>query len=500
MKKIVLVLALLLCVILACTSCGKDLSPAELYENNPIEERYPALTTAESIYALSDYNFDSSKSAGELLYFVDEDGEYYKVYNAETNSVVLSGSAEDHEVSVFSVYGIYFVKVVSEFSDEKDTTTIYNANGVSVASATDYSAPDVSTSLDMFEFDNVIYRVDEEGGVEEVCESVFFDLSSYDCKTTEHYFVVDDNEISVYDLELNNVFYWEYNNDNCDEMEILILSDKYVLAQALVELAQDESEYDVLMDGDKYDLVSIILNVKNGKENEVDLNYFVNDIMYIADEVNSYEYDAFQLPDGADVLAYITYIENKAVIDDEVYVTLNPKNAKVKKTVAEEYDAYYRIDEDLWFLRYKSGDTVLADDKCEVIAKFENPDEITASYIVANGKIFDFSLTELYDLKSNDMTVYATLANNIILADEEGDKYLFNGSATVNKIEDFNTHSNQYYVTVDDGDYTFYNENGAVITSKTLSSYTQIYSNDDNTLKIFKLVDEDYNISYYAFK
>lgn len=500
MKKIILVMALLLCVILVCTSCGKDLSPAELYENVPYEDSYPTLTTVESIVDLYDYNYDSSKSSGDLLFLLDKDGENYKVYNAKTASVVLSGSDDDNEVSVFSVYGINFIKVVSEFSDEKDTTTIYNANGTSVASATDYSALDVAVSLDMFEFDDVIYRVDEDGNVEEVCESVFFDIGSYDCKTTDHYFVIDDNEITAYDLDLNNVFYWEYNNDNCEEMEIFVLSDKYVLAQGLIELAQDESDYDVFMDGEKYDLVSIILNVKSGKEKEVDLNYFVNNIAAFADQVTTYAYEALQLPDGADVFANVTYIENKSVIDDEVYVTLKPKNAKIEKTVAAEYEYFYRVAEDIWFLYYKNGESVLADDKGDVIAKFENYDKMTASYIVANGKIFDLTLTELYDLDSNNMTVHATLAHNIILADDEGDKYLFSGTANLKLIEDFETYYSQYYVTEDEGDYTFYNENGDIITSRTLASYIEIYSNSDNNLRIFKFTDEDYNVSYYAFK
>lgn len=501
MKKIILVMALLLCVLLVCTSCGKDMSPAELYKKMPFEESYPALTTAESISDLYDYNYVASKSAGDLLFFVDDDGEYYKVYNAKTASAVLSGSDDDNEVSVFSVYGIDFIKVVNnESSDEKYTTTLYNANGTSVASATDYSAPDVSISLDMFEFDDVIYRVDEDGNVEEVCESVFFDLDSYDYKTTDHYFIVDDNEISVYDLALSNVFYWEYNNDNCEEMDIFVLSDKYVLAQGLVELAQDESEYDLFADGTKYDLVSIILNVNSGKEKEVDLDYIVDGVGIFADEVKNYGYEPIQLPGSVDVLAYVSYIENKSIIDEEVTVTLNPKNAKIEKTVAAEYDSFNRIAEDLWILRYKNGDTVLADDNCDVITKFENYEKRTASYIVANGKIFDFALTELYDLESNDMTVYGTLAHNIILMDDEGEKYLFSGTANLKLIEDFETSTNQLYLTEDDGDYTFYNENGEIITSKSLSSYSEIYSNSDNNLRIFMFTDEDSNISYYAFK
>ena len=499
MKKIILVFALLLCVVFACTSCGSDMSPADLYKNEAFEET-PTLTTATSISALRDFNY-KNKSLNYLLLFTDEEGDYYKVYNIETGSVILSFDTEDTEVELFSVKGIPFIQVVKSGEDEedKDITTIYDANGMTIASASDYDAIYVDIAADLIEFDNVIYRVDAEGFAEELCDSTFFDLPSIDFMTENHYFCIDEEEFSVYDNELNLVYFWENVNDNAEEIKINVLSDKTVLVQFFENIPQDTVEFDVFTDGTKYNLASIVINVKNGKEKNVDLDYVVKGVYYIADEIGSYGYEQFEYPKSIDVIASIVYIENQTILGQEVIVTLKTGNAKIDKTIAAEYDSYIRIAEDLWILTYKNGDKVLADDKGDVIAKFDDYSKFTGRYIIANGKIYDFELTELYNLKANDMTVSATLANNIILSDDEGEKFLFTGSSSLTSIDDFHSYEGQYYVTEDDGEYTFYNEEGARITSQDLTEFKKIYTNRDASTIIFQFVDDESEISYYAF-
>lgn len=503
MKKIILVVAILLCTLLLCTSCGgKEVSPAEFYENEPYEAAY-SYTEAKALSAIGS-EWDYVESGDGVILFEDEDN--YYVYDVEAAKVAKTIAIEDNDVELVEIFGVDLILVenTTKVDDEtKVTTTLYNLAGTAVVSGeSDLDYDD--DYLDLFIFNETIYRIAEDGTAAEVCKAAFFSIPEFDAKTADYYLASDGETITVYNSSLAEVSFWEAPHEECEELNIVPLSATRALIQYKVILDENEKKYDLFIDGEKFDLVSIILNLENGKEKSVDLDYVVDYLAISTFVVTPYGEDGMNYYE-ADNFVYINYIEDGKILTDRDLVVINAKNGKIKKEIAPECESFYRVAEDRYILTSKSGNKTLVNGEGDLIAN------LGTSSLSGNGtfakkgdKIYDYDLNLIYDLDAKEATFIGYCGEGFIVSkfnetDNETENYIVAKDGTEKKIADYRSCSANYYVTKNEGTYTFCKADGTSLVSVKADYYDTVYTDYINNSVIIAFAVEN-GTAYYMFK
>ena len=522
MKKLMSLACLFLCVVLLCTSCAKDVALADFYADKKYEDSYPTLNTFTDLSQLT--GLDYVKSFSEIVVFDDDDREKVKFYNVEKNSFVVSLDDEYlTSYSFFSVLDNTFIITVEKDSknDEIFDTNIYDANGNLMLTKESYSdlsagyASVVKVASDLFQFDKKIYRVDNNGAIFPVVTNPFYgDIPSFDRRTSTYYYDVEGNSVSAYNKNLECVFYWEVPYTTYDDCMISVLSSEKVLVQVIDILPETETKYDYVDEkGNKCKLTSTIVDVATGKEKNVKLDYLVATVVYTASNLTTDDYLDY-IPEDITDIAYICYIEDQKVLSATSsfkLVALNPKDAKVASVIAPEFDTLpTQISETRYLYTKFNGETYLIDITGKVISKIsgssalENKNE---SYIVKDGKLYDYDLREIYDAKANKKDIIMLLGHNVILRDSDGtnkDYYLYTKNGEVVEVNDFYlpTYSaeKQFFATYSEkkNEYTFYNEYNKFLGSvDDAMLWTVVYTFEDNAGVIIAVADLEGNVTYH---
>ncbi len=521
MKKLMSLACLFLCVVLLCTSCAKDVALADFYADKKYEDSYPTLNTFTDLSQLT--GLDYVKSYSEIIVFDDEDREKVKFYNAEKNSFVISIDDEYlTSYNFFSVLENTFIVTVEKDSKNDDIfdTNIYDVNGNLMLTKEGYS--DLSTGYtsvvkvasDLFQFDKKIYRVDDKGAIFPVITNPFYgNIPSFDYKTNAYYYDVESNCVSAYNKNLECVFYWEIPYTTYESCMINVLSSEKILVQVIDILPETETKYDFVDDeGNKCKLTSTIIDVATGKEKTVKLDYIVVYMIYASNRVtvsDAYDY----IPENITDIAYICYIEDQKLLSATSslkLVALNAKDAKVASAIAPEFDTLpEQISETRYLYTKHNGETYLIDITGKVISKISQNLNVVSneSYLVMDGKLYDYDLREIYDAKANKKDIVTLLGHNVILRDSDGtnkDYYLYTKDGEVVEINDFYlpTYSSeeQFFATYSEkkNEYTFYNEYNKYLGSvDDAMLWTVVYTFEDNAGVIIAVVDIEGNVTYH---
>ena len=209
-----------------------------------------------------------------------------------------------------------------------------------------------------------------------------------------------------------------------------MLNNGDIFAQYTYELADDAEKYDYIMDGTKYDLTTLIVDAKTGKEKEIKTDFIVDSI-----EPNAELYD--EEADKADNkytnkfenIAYIIRIENKR-IDTDSYrnadIVLFSNNGKVGASLRsfdeQGFDLPTKIGEDRYFVTLKTGDKYIINSKNKVIGLVSRGTlDLRAGFLVGKKAVYNTDLEAVYDLKANEATVHGSVGNTLFVKKELAD-------------------------------------------------------------------------------
>lgn len=509
MKKIISLITFILCIAMVLSSCSfSDMSFKKFYKD--LEYKAPnQLTKSNQISAIDGFEFE--RAYDNLLLFTTKDGESYKVYNAKTDAVVLTQDTENAQVEFFSVFDTPFIKVTKRTTTDDVTTTyvhLYSSNGALVADAKNPADARVTTKLDFFKFNGAVYRVNKDASAT-ACSSYYLsDLPDIAWKTENYYYTSDDNNVSVYDKDLNCVFYWEFPSSNITDRGIFLLEEGILLAQGVERLPDDANKYDYAASGTKYNVVSFILNVEKDKVKEVDLDYRVTSVLSMDRIYQFQETEANALPKSVTNYANVKFI-NDHRLDSRAKEVVIEKNGDTIE-LAPEFESLPSIaTKDRWIYTRDNGEMYLINEKGDIIGNITGvgSDDRNENFIRMGEKILDYDLNVVYDAKTNGKRIVGMLQTSVILADESPDSegkthyYLYKADKTISKIEDYATYEYMYYLTYDSENETgaIYAENGKLLLTLNFADAELIYEDytPGSEMMILAVEDNEGNIHYH---
>lgn len=562
MKKIKLVCfaIVLLTVVLVLASCGAK-SFDDLLDRDAVPaDSYPTYTAVAPVPALKDMS--AASGYGDLKLFTKYDlattHTKYAVYDVVNDKIVWQ-KEESKTESATAITTVEYIVDMDSLEDceyfivttitttvtldnavpvkttETENVAIWAWNGTEYAELVNVTDPrgEVDSTQDLLYFEGKVYRADEES--KKIAYA--FDYSALalfpelDYSTEDYYILQDDVLWFTYDKELNLLASYEipaYAEEGCDAV-----IGNSIFVQYYVYEDQYGSEYNLIdEDGEKYTLHTLVIDAKTGKAEEIDTEYLVEDIYFSSSDEYWTEECGFASTGTEMAIAEAYKIENKRVNDGDtaLVLALISENGKItaldfptKVAVSE----FYFIAKDTWVLESVDGRSYVIDGKgnvkCEIDAdKIENS---SMNYIVANGKLYDYSFNEVYDYQADKLEIERTLPKGILFTNADEELILYaNGQKTtlINKTaaeagtrEYSSLYSSTYagyFVIVDSTDaanikYEIYNTEGKLLkTVENTSTFeiSSVSSAKDGAIRLVKirtwtLGDEKASDNYYRF-
>lgn len=278
--KIISILVVILSAVIVLASCG--VSPEKVYNMNyRTESNY--VKEAKALTDFNGYRFIGSN--GTVAQFENTVSEFEEtvIYNQKTGNTVATytdKSGLDYSVSLnYSEYA-YVVTIENVYEQNVEVydnlgTRLYRGHEMPAA-PTHKNAPD-----DFVVFDETIYRVLDNGGLEKIAKinsysKDVFDKIDYVCD--KYCFDLDSGVIKVYDTELSLLN--SYSAPTYAENALFfILNNENAVMQYMVGLPADAQKYDIYENGTKYDLVTKIIDIGNRSEKEVDVDYVIGSVL-----------------------------------------------------------------------------------------------------------------------------------------------------------------------------------------------------------------------------
>lgn len=478
-KKLIPVLALLLCAMTVFASCGSEPKAIKIDEEKLKTTQLATNFQIKEIFSEEGYTYNTS--SGDLTLFVKNDianaQAIYKVVNVKTATVVAEmtvGTADVGKKSIDLTDG-FIVKY------ENETYTLCKADGTSVGSAK--TAPTFRGYYVLI--GETALRLNMYTG--EIQDTFTYsklngELPWYATLCGDYCIYVGSNGFTVYDKDLNYLREYNFPDFEDSSTDAYYLKNGNVLVQTKTELPDDAEEYDYFDEGDKIRLETKIVSPKDLKEKVIDLDYRIS-YAYALDFTGIKWMNFYK--DDIDNIAYAYKIVGDQLDETGVGLALS-NSGKVEKIVAEGYDYITSLGNGYLAGETQNGTSVLLDAKLNVVFRCDGIKEYTEKYLVTEDAIYDYSKAKLADLIQESMTYeyVMTVGNNIIFRaedeNEDYDFYLYNGAFT--KIADYS--ERQYFEAVETG--TNDSEYFYMVTTETDESKTTvIYKADGTALQSF---------------
>lgn len=485
-KRLIPVLALLLCAMMVFASCGSEPKAIKIDEEKLKTSQMMTNFQIKEIFSEEGYEYNMSSDY--LTLFVKNDvanaQAIYKVVNVKTATVVaeMTVSAEEslNDSKSISICNGFIVKY------ENKTYTLCKDDGTVVGSAK--TAP---------EFDGYYVLIGETalrlnmytGEIQDTFTYSKLDgtFPSYAKLYGDYCITISSTGFTVYDKNLNYLGEYTFPVFEDSNTQAYPLKNGNVLVQTKTHLPYDAEDYDYFRDGDKFKLETKIVSPKDLKEKVIDFDYCI--LYASAMDHTGFEWMNFY-KDDIDNFAYANKIVGDQLDETDVSLTLT-NSGKVDKIVAEGYDQIASLGNGYLYGKTRTDTAVILDAKFNVLFRCNSVEKYTEKYLVTDEAIYGYSKNKLADLVQESITYefVMTVGNNIIFAaedeDENYDYYLFDG--TFKKIADHS--EKQYFVplknSTDKSEY-FY----AVKTEGESATTTVIYKADGTALQSFdKAVD-----------
>ena len=532
--SLVMALLMLTAVFAACGSYSKPSSVfADYVDETPTYTTATQLSVTGTIGEIVDgiaVMYDTTAEGKAVVKLVDVLGN--KMLVEFTNTDTLSYSLEVRH-AVEECYAILTTTDSTDAENIKTTYTMYDKNGVQIATSDAIESYDIYTRGDLIAFGKSIYRVNEEGVITLAFERKAFEgrLPEVSYFTEENYVYVNwqDGEIFFYDTEMNLCGYWKApSHINLDHFTAGALANGKVLVQYIIILPEDAKDYDVFEEGQKKDLVTLVIDT-DGDADEYDSDYIFAEITGNVSTSSSWSEEIFEYFDDS--------IENLAMgfeivdgfVDWDVYTQetyVISGNGKVKGAIEihpqqiymDSYMPAAPLADGVYGVMTSAMQILLVNGSGDLIADITGllsssggtSAPMNECYLISNTAIYDFSMNKLFDLEEKEMTVNTIYDRSIILEDKDGKLYLFNGGAEPalidgdDKTEILYISSNIFAVkkTADDGKvtYTYYNDLGNAVLSDSEIRLDYDCTVADSAAVILSGVNAESKTVYYIFK
>ena len=486
-SKLLVLTSLILAMLMLFSACGKseNLLGKILVDDTAYTDSTPAYTVGEKISDLSGATVDSS--LGELILLkkdvADEAGKTkYMVYNLDKNSIVWSETQtaklglsvtldtlyiEDETVSYFTVQATTLDPEDSAVKPST-TTTLYTASAEQLATVE--AAVSVEEIGDLLYFDGKCYRASKDGSI-----AYAFDYSTLAKipdveKYNGIYYEVEDEYVVTYNdkLEFLAKYRLPVHIEDDGEVTCMVpLENGNIFLQYIYKADPYADEYTFITEGTKYILVTQLVNVKKGTAKEIDCEYVFEgayNLILSAENAKKEGIDTKQMPVYGS--AYLIEDQRLSVV---CCVTVDNKG-KITEigTVNGDPISYFTLFTDNRWIVHTDGYRYLVDEDGKVIGDVTEASRF-GRFFYKDGKIYDATLSVIYDYRTNKQTVKRTVGDSLLMADTNGRILLYTGSGDPTVLIDKDsekTYVEGYgrYVVVKDGEkLEIYNELGVLL-------------------------------------
>ncbi len=539
-KRITLVVAMLILLAMALSSCGGSvgklgkISNVDKFLNTDYALESDVYKTDAIIAELTDYVIDNSNNEFVVLASGALENLTYKVLSLRTGKVVgtYSDAAFTFDI-LLSGYGIpvYCVAKTDVANPEnpdaviETTYYVYDGTGKEL-SATKYQPDEAYRFNDeIVIFDYATYTEAEDGALTKDADlpEYLVDAELVDYGNDDYYYMIDDEEVIVYDHSFGYVSSWTAPSYVADDgAEINVLNNGDLFVQYMYALDDDDKDFDFYYaDGDiniKMDIVTLVVSAKNGKAKEIDCDYLVDRLYPNSMLYNEKDGDENFYNDKFENLAWVYPIIDRQIdsSDTAADVVLMNNKGKIEKSVklvdGQVVDTlYYKIADDKYLVDTVYG-CAIVDGKGKVIKTMNNYLDQCGTYFVGDVAIYDLELNKVYDLREKKATVETVSGETIFVREDTDNGYNIvsfnNGNQNTVYTYDETATSNTVFTPLDgigyeiydpaSGDYKFYNVNGDLITTTTyaLEVVTSSYKNGTVVLVSTGAA----SVTYHVFK
>lgn len=444
-RNIAMLLVCILALSAVLTSCGGGKGESNylgfegIYNSSYVPEKEEEVVYGKAEYAFALEGMTVEESFGSLLTFVKyeavEGEAKYAVLNTKTGNVVVTlykESAEDTTESYVEILnangGVEFIKVVTrDYSGDNGyeyTIDIYTALGEKITTKTS----NASSYVELTYLTEALYVIN--GKVYEVTDDVAtykFDMGlasipSNLISTETHHYRIRSDEIIVYDLSYNLVAYYAAPSDV--DMNVNVLADGNLLIQGLKVLPDDAAEYDIFVEGAKYEFTSMIFDIEDKETKTIELDFYVESILNKVTEADTFA--NYFVSDSLENVAAIYKIVDKSVNENDYKIVSLDNDVSILGVLGQEIEAQEGVVEPLGNDRFiatdKSGKEYLLNGKGEIIGEVSNASfNRNLGLFVYNGKYYDLDLKLVFDKAEIQYTYVDGRENYEIYADiDEG--------------------------------------------------------------------------------
>lgn len=550
-----LLVAMLFVTFTACSSVGSAGSFNKLYDKNYVPEDL-SYNKATAIADLEGYVMSSMSEEFAIFTSAAEGALTYKVYSFASQSVVKTLTSNATTVYTVSLCGdlpAFFVTssaagsasapeaapaALEEGSEEgenaenapststpteaKVTSTIYDAEGVEITSSTEKVGAPISLD-DMLIFDFDIYVLDEEGKLVKSENSIpeYLTVIDFDYCNEDYVYTIDGDTVAVYDRTFVPVSSWTAPS-YAEDLAMFVLDNGYVFAQYARALDANDDEYDFLeynANGvvEKFDLVSLVINVKNGNTSEVDLKYVVKELT-ASKELEEMPFIGEAYSDSIKNIAYVCPIIDGQVDESELAADIvlmdnNCKSLKSLKLAAQQTASYpQKLNSDYFMVDTVYGKAIVKANGKDVYSITNKNVTANSEYIIGEKAIYDINTYEVvYDLEKEDAEVINVMNTAVFV--RKGDiatsykVLMLRGEKTTEICSyDVKTNTGKLFAAVDGlgcyslydvaaGEYKYYNLDGDVLATSKYVLLPCAFSFKYNTMIV---CDLENGVGYYA--
>ncbi len=494
-SKIVVLIAFALMIATLLCSCNggvkkvKKASPEDIFSG---EFEYTSKTLKESD-ELSFENAQVETSAGKFVVFketpdsisdlIPDSENYsittatYSVYNMEIDKVVATyeekitvstsggkttttstsfGEFATKEVNDYSVFVLIGKETKSQSAPEgagvaqRDVTemsVLYDQNGKEITRT--QGVRRLSTTCDMFAFNNVYYRVNQDGtSYTKAFDADMKSVPDFDAYSENYYYVINNEDADsisaahVYDKECNFVAVYSITKEawwcNTEEMngigdpKIFVMQDGNLYGQYLLPLPEDSKKYDVTFGNQKYEFVTEIFDVESEKVKEIESDNYIDRLT--GDTKNSIfgMYGVSIFTDKVvNVVMYVPIVDKRiAQSYAEMKFASMDNKGKIEFLISDSIENMLmpvaNIAEDRIAFMSFSEQTFLAKTDGTVLGEISFNCDMNDEYIFTENKLYDFDLKVVYDFAAEGMKLYGHTAKSVFF--EKNDKIYFYSS------------------------------------------------------------------------
>ena len=435
MKKLrfrvpVMLLLLTACLLFASCGAGGAGKPLDMYSEDVVFDDTPTMKTAGK--ASIEGNFVCA--AGDLAVVMDGAAPTtrYRIYNFVTDTVVLEWTDSETEYLTEDLIGLlvvdgetvfWLIKEADTDGTVTNTTVFYDDQGREICNFPKVTSPD--TLADMLVVENRYYRMEEDGAFALKFEHSLLAaaLPIFSRWSADYYYSIGEDAFKIYDQygKITGAYTFPERTDHGFPV---VLSSGNVLIQYLELLPDDAASYDLFDEGSKYNLVSLIYDVKKASTKEVTMDFIV-----VSNNARGLESAAMKAEDydmlhkSIDNLASIIPIEDKAYTEFATASISDNGSLKeiLNNTIPDQgLSAAVPVMADRYLVADRSVNSYLVNGKGELIGDVTNADTENSNnvFVLGSGRVYDSDLKFVFDYTAEEYELFASLDNLLLFSKE----------------------------------------------------------------------------------